>query len=346
VCLVAKFMRSFLYCDVVKSFLFSVLFPICAIGQTAPFIVAAGYSFPTPLYVAPGQIITLYVAIEPSTTTDTLRSPAGPSLATTLGGLSFVYGQTLNYQTPILEIQPYNSCGAECFGAPANPWYNFIAVTIQIPYEAQSTLPPLPSSQGAIPTGGITMVPTSTYSSQPMGFVVLPLTDQVHILDGCEPFMTSTLIGAPYPTGLPCPPLVVHANGTPVSASNPADAGEELVAYAVGLGQTSPASVTGQLVTKSVPTITTYLLDFNFHPNALASRPLPNAPTANYAGTTPGFVGLYQVNFTVPPVPAGMPPCVDASNLPLGSNVVQSNLTVSIGGQYSFDGARICVAIQ
>lgn len=149
---------------------------------------------------------------------------------------------------------------------------------------------------------------------------------------------------APLPVGLPCPQFIAHADGSLVSVSSPAQAGETLAAYAVGLGQTNPASVTGQIVAKSAPTITTYTLDYNYHPNALPSRPLPTGPQPNFAGTTPGYVGLYQVNFVVPPVPAGTPPCVDTSKLQPPYNVVQSNLTVSIGGQFSFDGARICVA--
>jgi hypothetical protein len=36
---------------------------------------------------------------------------------------------------------------------------------------------------------------------------------------------------------------------------------------------------------------------------------------------------------------------VGSSQLQPGSNVVQSNLTVSIGGTFSFDGAGICVAV-
>jgi hypothetical protein len=220
-------------------------------------------------------------------------------------------------------------------------------LTVQIPFEAQSVLPqpPPPASAGGRPVIGVGLTsqsPTDT-STPPMSIGVL--SDQIHILTSCDPFI-STAPYAPLPTGFPCPQIVAHADGSTVSVANPAKAGEELVAYAVGLGQTNPASVTGQLVTQSAPTLTTFTLDFNFHPNALGSRPLPNGPQPDYAGTTPGYVGLYQVNFTLPPVPAGTPPCVDASKLPQGSNVVQSNLTVSIGGQYSFDGARICVSTQ
>jgi uncharacterized protein (TIGR03437 family) len=58
-------------------------------------------------------------------------------------------------------------------------------------------------------------------------------------------------------------------------------------------------------------------------------------PGPLYSGLVPGYVGLYQINFIVPPPPAGTQSC---------SGTVQSNLTVSVGGLASFDGAGICVA--
>jgi hypothetical protein len=47
-----------------------------------------------------------------------------------------------------------------------------------------------------------------------------------------------------------------------------------------------------------------------------------------------GYIGLYQINFVVPQPPAGIEAC---------SGAVYSNLTVSVGGLFSFDGAGICV---
>ena len=44
---------------------------------------------------------------------------------------------------------------------------------------------------------------------------------------------------------------------------------------------------------------------------------------------------LDQINFVVPQPPAGTQAC---------SGAVQSNLTVSVGGLTSFDGAGICAA--
>jgi len=45
----------------------------------------------------------------------------------------------------------------------------------------------------------------------------------------------------------------------------------------------------------------------------------------------------------VPQPPAGLQPCVDFAAAPAFAQAVQSNLTVSVGSAYSFDGAGICV---
>jgi len=139
--------------------------------------------------------------------------------------------------------------------------------------------------------------------------------------------------------------MITHADGTPVSVFGPAVAGEELVAYATGLGQTNPPLTTGQPASASSATVSTFSLDFNYRPNALATRPFPDAPVPLFAGSTQGYIGLYQINFIVPQPPAGLQPCVDfgASPAATAAGNIQSNLTVSIGSIFSFDGAGICV---
>jgi uncharacterized protein (TIGR03437 family) len=141
--------------------------------------------------------------------------------------------------------------------------------------------------------------------------------------------------------------MITHADGTLVSQAKPAVIGEELVAYATGLGQTIPELATGQPAAESVPTVTTFAIDFNYHANALGNRPLPASVTGFspvFTGATKGYVGLYQINFIVPPPLATTRPCVASSSGALiNGNVVQSNLTVSLGSLLSFDGAGICV---
>jgi uncharacterized protein (TIGR03437 family) len=97
--------------------------------------------------------------------------------------------------------------------------------------------------------------------------------------------------------------FVYEANGTPVTAVAPASVGDTLVAYVIGLGQTTPptvdtangvASATAQVSPK--PTITIGGV---------------NAPVA-FAGvlTSLGTSSIYQVNFTVPNGVSGSVPIV------------------------------------
>jgi uncharacterized protein (TIGR03437 family) len=177
-----------------------------------------------------------------------------------------------------------------------------------------------------------------------------PLADEVHVVTACD----VALGAAPKPnyTGLPCAPLVTHIDGTLVRASNPANVGETLTVWVFGLGQTNPSASTGQPAKMGAPAAETFNLDFNYSVNALATKPVQTSPDRIlihplYAGLAPGYVGLYQVNFTVPQGPQnGIAHCALPGSFAPGSNVPQSNLTVSIGGQFSFDGAGIRVNTQ
>jgi uncharacterized protein (TIGR03437 family) len=307
-----------------------------------PAIVGANYSAVFPLPVAPGQLITLIIDGFPTPPPGPARAPAG-SLPTSLAGISAIFRQGTDLAAPVLEVLPFLTCSAPL----PSPCATQVAVTIQIPFEIQTVCPlcgrpQIPAYLAIAQNGTIgTLVD------------VTPLANQVHFLTGCDT-LVSGISTRPLNGGLPCAPLVMHGDGKPVSAANPAQSGEELVAYAVGLGQTVEPQATGQALKSSAPTSTLYGVDFDYRPNALATKPTgpgPNEtpppttifPMPLFTGTTPGFVGLYQINFTVPAAPAGLPPCVDATTSGPYANVVQSNLTVSVGSAYSFDGVGICV---
>jgi uncharacterized protein (TIGR03437 family) len=87
---------------------------------------------------------------------------------------------------------------------------------------------------------------------------------------------------------------VVHADGSAVSAANPAVAGETISLYATGLGAANanlplgaPGPAAPPLTTAALPQI------------LLGGAPL----TVAFSGLAPGFVGLYQVNASVPSAP-------------------------------------------
>jgi len=84
---------------------------------------------------------------------------------------------------------------------------------------------------------------------------------------------------------------IAHKSGALVSSTAPATAGEALTIYMTGLGQVDGPLAAGQ------PAPSDHLL------NVLAPVMVQIGVTQvkpDFAGLTPGFVGLYQVNFVVP----------------------------------------------
>jgi uncharacterized protein (TIGR03437 family) len=105
----------------------------------------------------------------------------------------------------------------------------------------------------------------------------------------------------------------------------------------------------------ALPESTIVAVQFDFRPNAQPSNPyfnpnisgIPSPIAPDFAGLTPGEVGLYQINVKLPDT---LPPIVPCSTA-LG---VASNLTINVAatrspimvGPPSFDGASICVDVQ
>jgi uncharacterized protein (TIGR03437 family) len=297
---------------------------VCLAQATSPgpAVVGAGYSNPFPLPVAPGQLLTLFV--QPGLGYNSSSPLPSVSAAYLIGSLS----ETM----PVLEVsQTSNSCSGGC--------PTVLAVTVQVPFDAPVS--PAVGSNIVLEPSGIVV---SVNGVAIPAISALASADQVHIVTNCDvPFDQP-----PNAHTSPCAPMITHADGTSVSSLIPAVVGEELVAYATGLGQTNPALTTGQPTAASSPTVTAYNLDFNYRPNALATKPNPTASVALFAGATKGYIGLYQINFIVPPPPAGLAPCALFGVSPdfVSGDFVSgifSNLTVSVGSIFSFDGAGICV---
>jgi uncharacterized protein (TIGR03437 family) len=93
-----------------------------------------------------------------------------------------------------------------------------------------------------------------------------------------------------------------------IPGARPAAVGDILVIYALGLGATNPAQIVGVpasgIASAATPTIT------------IGGVPV-GAADLFYAGVSPGYIGLYQINLRVPAgVPSGNQPIV----ITLGSN--------------------------
>jgi uncharacterized protein (TIGR03437 family) len=99
-------------------------------------------------------------------------------------------------------------------------------------------------------------------------------------------------------TGAAVPTVIRAANNLPATLANPVHRGDTLVIYATGLGRTLPDVAAG--------------MPAPFEPLALAEIP-PLVELGGvglpvlYAGLTPGFAGIYQINARVPGwVPTGI----------------------------------------
>ena len=296
---------------------------------------------PAAIPIAPGQLITLLTPDNGTGPKTPVRASA--PLPTSLAGVSIVVRSDRDQMASILEVRTIVTCytGAP---PPKGSCGSAIVVTAQIPFD-------IPVSCGAC---GVPTPPTSIgvlLNGVAVQFnSAAPLADQVHIMTICDVLVGGGLLTSQQDR-LFCAPLVTHADGRRVTFDNPARGGEELVAYATGLGETAESLVGGRPASSASPTASVFALDFNYHSNALATKPMgaqlhflePAGIAPIFVGSTAGFIGLYQFNFVVPAPPPDLPPCVDASRDGFANTVV-TNLTVSIGSVWSFDGAGICVA--
>jgi minor extracellular serine protease Vpr len=88
--------------------------------------------------------------------------------------------------------------------------------------------------------------------------------------------------------------IATHATTGLVSAASPASRGEWLVLYANGLGPVAPGVPSGA----APPGLSSTVDPVSVSVGGLDAE-------VYFAGLAPGFVGLYQVNFRVPPGAGG-----------------------------------------
>jgi len=88
--------------------------------------------------------------------------------------------------------------------------------------------------------------------------------------------------------------VATRADGSVVTREQPAAAGEVIVLYATGLGRTDPDAEYGLL-----PLRPAYIRRFPELAVWLGGKAI-DSRSIFYAGVTPGFAGLYQINLTLP----------------------------------------------
>lgn len=297
-------------------------------------LAGTGYANPSIMRVAPGQITTLFVTgLKTVLPSQPVRATSLP-LPATLAGISITLSQNGRQPStiPLLSVQQIPICSNGDVAPPQSgvtPDCLITAITVQIPFELLLPSEGAASAELAVNENG----------SLSKGFRVFAVSANLHVLNWCDAFPSE-------PLNI-CGGVATHGDGTPVTSDSPAKAGETVVIYALGLGQTTPAAKTGDATSMPAPTLrsTIVFAQFDFRPNAMPSYPYVDPKSTGisgptFVGLTPGQVGLYQINVKIPETVPPVVPCSTA----LG---VASNLTIDIGsstsGGLSFDGAPICV---
>lgn len=305
----------------------------CCCAQTGITLVGAGYSDPSFLRIAPGQVTTFLLSGAKTILplgASTQRATQVP-LPTALAGFSATISQQPPNKIellPIFSVEQVSNCPR---ADASSPDCVVTALTVQIPFDLF-----VDYGRGSALAHTTTVV-ISDGTDVSKSFTVLLLPQNFHLLTTCDTTMTNPV---PADFLVACSNVVTHGDGTLVSAFKPAQIGEELVIYAFGLGATSSMVAAG--APSPTPALTVqghFALTFAYSGGtvpALKSTPF-QAPNPVFVGLVPGQVGLYQVNFIVE-APAG--PIADCTSLD------QANLTVTLTNDQSpsIDTARICAA--
>ena len=309
--------------------LMSLLLAGSAQSQT-PAIIGGGYRDPSILSVAPGQLLTLFVAgIGKHLSSKPLTASA--PLPLILGGVTVTLRQSsapTTVSVPISAAVLTNTCqslgNTPCTGAP------LAAITVQIPFELAVDSPQDPSQRSE----AILNVQEDGVSST--DFLVAAVYSNIHFVTGRGPLALdyvsqNSIHGA----------MVTHADGNPVLPGLPAKPGETLLVYGYGFGRPTNNLKTGDAPQAANPV--------PLYGSVLFSSLLPaSAGTASgnlgsldsfqyisYVGVTPSAVGVYQINFVVPPIPAGTPSC--------GNGINDWNFMVTVGSSVGPQSFAFCV---
>jgi hypothetical protein len=324
---------------ILRSASFAALFAVAPLFAQDVTLVGSGYSNPTAIRVSPGQITTFFVSglnIDPTKPQNAATVPLPVSLA----GISVTMRQSQSYAAPMLAVRQIAVCSAGAGGPrPTTPPDCLVgAITIQVPYE----LSPFPApGSGGTASADVVVSQNGTASK---AFAVTVTPDNLHVLNTCDSF--------PSKQSAICSSVVTHADGTLVTGDSPALPGETVVVYAYGLGRADPSPNTGQASPTPAATLSSPLyFRFDFTSNAMPSPPFINrasaisSPASIFVGLTPGEVGLYQINVTIPSTIPVVDHCGSTCSHVACTmyNTVTSNLTIDIGANLSWDGAAICV---
>ena len=213
--------------------LMSLLLAGTAQSQT-PAIIGGGYLDPSILSVAPGQLITLFIAgIGKHLSSKSLTASA--PLPLILGGVTVTLRQSsapTTVSVPICAAVLTNTC--QSLGNTPCTGVTLAAITVQIPFELAVDSPQDPSQRSE----AILNVQEDGVSSA--DFLVAAVSSNIHFVTGRGPLALDYVSQASIHGA-----MVTHADGNPVLPGLPAKPGETLAVYGYGFGRPTNSLKTG-----------------------------------------------------------------------------------------------------
>jgi uncharacterized protein (TIGR03437 family) len=174
-------------------------------------------------------------------------------------------------------------------------------ITFQVPYSTpsgQATIRVDRNDNGTVQTGNTISVQVGTSEPRLLQFA---LNSSGASIDGtaistADNLVTENPVGTQYAIATFSDFTTYPIPTTAGLASRPAKVGDTLIFYGLGFGQTTPAVTEGVAVAG-----TTSIANCAMVFETIVLPGVPNlTSTPSYCGLTPGSVGLYQVNVTVP----------------------------------------------
>jgi uncharacterized protein (TIGR03437 family) len=159
--------------------------------------------------------------------------------------------------------------------------------------------------------------PTQINAQVPVDIPPGTQTVSVNNVNGVSaPYALTVAPAAPAIFFYPVAAILKNADYSLVSATNPAHAGDALLIFAAGLGQTNPPIASGALVPSGTLAQTAATVTVT-----IGGKPAPVV----YSIASPGFAGLYQVAVTVP---TGLSGAVSLTMQE--SNAISNTVTITV----------------
>jgi uncharacterized protein (TIGR03437 family) len=308
-----------------RTILLALVVCLVSLAQSPPQILAgAGYrNPPAAIEAAPGQVLIVSVYGVSARLYQPVTGEPGPDglFSQPVAGLSarlIELGQRVPARQPI-PVRIFAAGQTPCSSAAPGcaPITN---LTLQVPFE-------LPDFAAANGHAAIEVLE----SGRLVGNVpVLAVTDRPHIITSCDDTLAYySVFGGEELTS--CTAAVVKPRGGLIRPGRPVTPGEPLVAFAYGMGAFNPAPGNPGNPTAGL-TKQHFTMRFS-----IAGGPAFWAQAPDGVSVSPAN-GVYQVHFTMPPLPAtpALPPC--------GQGGLYGNVKVSIAGLHSSDEFELCLA--